>query len=504
VNSLLDASNSTGAILDAPVFEINAPDNLVGQTIGQRYLIEEKLGGGGMSQVYVAFDLNLQHQRVVIKVLSSELVQDAYARQKFEQEVEALIRIKHPNVVRVRDSGSLRDGKPYIVMDHVEGETLRSQINDGMDLKRAASILQQIGAALAHVHEKGIFHRDLKPENVMLTSGDDSVVLLDFGIAKVQDSLVAATTVPGIAPGTLVYMSPEQLRGEEITAASDIYSMGVLADEMISGARPFDPASPPDLLDLQRKGVRQFPKHVPSQARHLIRRALSFNPQNRNQNAKEFGDKLASALLNPTKSEIDLRAIAKVFGGLVILTALSFGIYKYCHSGPNHIFTYFLTVQQDGKNHQSNGEETFHNADKFRLNVETPVSAYIYVFTEGSPQSSDTNFRMIFPNQTINNGSAALGPNQPIQLEWMTFPDTAGAENFWFVWSSTEVPQLESVKTVVFKYPQGALTDQNLEQVKEFLRTQPLATIYHYKETQIAKPRGKRDPLVAFTQFKHD
>src|ERR1043166_1371532 len=92
VNSLLDASNSTGAILDAPVFEINAPDNLVGQTIGQRYLIEEKLGGGGMSQVYVAFDLNLQHQRVVIKVLSSELVQDAHARQKFEQKVEALIR----------------------------------------------------------------------------------------------------------------------------------------------------------------------------------------------------------------------------------------------------------------------------------------------------------------------------------------------------------------------------------------------------------------------------
>src|SRR5689334_21583721 len=247
VKSLLDAGNSTNHILDDPVFEINASDDLVGQTIGERYLVAEKLDGGGMSQVYVALDLNLQRQRVVIKVLSSELVQDSYARKKFEQEVDALVRIKHPNVVRVRDSGRLRDGKPYIVMDYVEGETLRSQINDGMDLKRAASILQQIGAALAHVHEKGIFHRDLKPENVMLTSGDDSVVLLDFGIAKVQHSLVAPTTVIDVIPGTLVYMSPEQLRGDkDITFASDIYSMGVVAYEMIFGERPFE---------VQHKGI---------------------------------------------------------------------------------------------------------------------------------------------------------------------------------------------------------------------------------------------------------
>ena len=156
-----------------------------------------------MSQVYAALDLNVQRERVAIKVLSHALVQDSYSRQKFEQEVEALVRIKQ--VVRVRDSGELPDGKPYFVMDYVEGHTLKSQLeSDAIDLKRAASILKQIGAVLTHVHEKGIVHRDLKPANVMLTSGDDSVVLLDFGIAKVKDSLVAPDTIIDVIPGTLV------------------------------------------------------------------------------------------------------------------------------------------------------------------------------------------------------------------------------------------------------------------------------------------------------------
>src|SRR6185369_3208732 len=144
VNSLLD-SDFADNILEIPVFKINPTRELVGTTIGERYFVERELGGGGMSRVYVALDRNLQHQRVVIKVLSSEFVQNAYARKKFEQEIEALRRIHHTNVARVFDAGTLPDGKPYIVMAYVEGNTLRSQIKSaGMDLKCAASILQQI------------------------------------------------------------------------------------------------------------------------------------------------------------------------------------------------------------------------------------------------------------------------------------------------------------------------------------------------------------------------
>src|SRR6185369_1404688 len=131
-------------------------------------------------------------------------------------------------------------------------------------------------------------------------------------------------------------------------------------------------------------------------------------------------------------------------------------------------FTYWLNVQErDGKDYKparkSHGEEPFRNGDKFQLNVETPVPAYLYVFQEASPGSGDINFRMLYPNKAINNGSAGLGPNQPIQFEWMTFPDITGTENFWFVWSLTPVPQLDSVKT-------EALTDQSLIAVRQFLQ----------------------------------
>jgi serine/threonine protein kinase len=470
-----------------------------------------------MSRVYVAHDLNLQNLAVVIKVLSHSLLEDQYALQKFEQEVEALLRMNDPNVVRVLDTGKLPDGRPYIVMSYVEGETLRSQLTeDGMDLRRAASILKQIGTALTHVHEKDVFHRDLKPENIILKTGTDSVVLVDFGIAKVKDSLIAPTTVTGVSAGTLGYMSPEQLRGEEITAASDIYSMGVIAYEMIFGGRPFDPASTPDLLDLQRKGIGKLPQKVSTKAQHIIRRALSFDPKYRYRNAKEFGDKLADALVTPGKPSLDPSVVAKAFGGLLVLALVSYGVYKvykYFFDDYNRSFSYWLEVQkvQDGKDYQapfpSHGKDIiFENGDKFRLNVRSPVPGYIYVMKERPPVPNEISFTMIYPNQTTNNGLASVGANQPVQFEWMTFSCPPGDENFWIVWSTTPVSELESAKVEAFKHPDGGLTDSTLVAVKEFLKAKQLetkVTIYHYERDQTAVPRGKSDILVALAQFKH-
>src|ERR1044071_7112147 len=368
VNSLLQADDSASGFLDSPVVELSSSsDNLVGATIGERYFVERELNQGGMSQVYFALDLRLQRQAVVIKILSHSLVQEPYARKKFEQEVEALLRTDHPNVVRILDTGKFADGRPYIVMQYVDGDTLRSRItNDGMDLKLAASILKQIGAALEHVHAKGIFHRDLKPENIMLKG--DSVVLVDFGIAKVKDSQIAATTVGGASAGTLAYMSPEQLRGEEITAASDIYSMGLIAYELVTGRRPFKPGSTSHLLDLQRAGVRVRPKHLREdlsiKADSMMLHALKYEPRSRYKSASEFGEKLAHALLEPRRTGIP--TWIKLMSGLIILSLLSFGLFKYFgrtkDAGPNRSFTYWLTVQKmrDGNDYQkafkSNGE----------------------------------------------------------------------------------------------------------------------------------------------------
>ena len=326
VTSLLRADDAADGFLESPVFELGLkvisssnrnhgstpvaePDeSLVGTTIDGRYLVERELGHGGIGKVYLARDVTLHHRRVVIKVLLQASLDDPYVVTKFRQEVEALSRIDHPNVVSVLGAGKLRDGKPYIVMQYVDGVNLRSQIpSEGMDLERAALILKQIGAALDDVHEQRIFHRDLKPENIMLQflkGGKELVKIVDFGIAKVKDSVVAPSTVNKVPVGTVLYMSPEQLRGgERITAASDIYSMAVIAYEMITGRRPFNPSSAPQLLEMHREGVRLNPidlrPNLSTEARAILLRALSFDPAARYQNAAEFGDHLARALIGP-------------------------------------------------------------------------------------------------------------------------------------------------------------------------------------------------------------
>lgn len=324
LTTLLEADDSSAGFLESPVsglvLKIISSDSrntssdpnffsvsLEGSTVDQRYLVERALGHGGMGKVYFARDLTLHHRPVVIKVLLNASVQDAYVVRKFRQEVEALARIDHPGVVGVLGAGELPEGRPYIVMQYINGVTLRSQIpSEGMELERAALILQQAGAALDDVHEKGIFHRDLKPENVMLQTlknGAELVKLVDFGIAKVKDSVVAPSTVERVSVGTVLYMSPEQLRGgERITAASDVYSLGVISYEILTGRRPFNPTSAPQLLEMHREGVRVKPVdlrvNLSTEAQAIILRALSFERADRYQSAAEFSDSLARALMD--------------------------------------------------------------------------------------------------------------------------------------------------------------------------------------------------------------
>jgi serine/threonine protein kinase len=533
VEALLAADDSLEDFLEQPVCELGfngfstedaAPDNLVGSTVDGRYLIERELvPRGGFSKVYAARAVELNSKLVCIKVLLRDFVEDSYVRRKFTQEVAALSRIDHPGVVGVLGSGELPDGRPYIAMQYVEGETLRSQIpSEGLDLERAASILRQIGVALEHVHQKDIFHRDLKPENIMLKRETDSVVLLDFGIAKVKESLIAQTTVNESTAGTLRYMSPEQLRGEEITAASDIYSLGVIAYELVTGRLPFNPRSRDELIQMQRAGVRVKPIHlreISSNAQDIMLRALLPDPKARFQNAREFGDKLANALLESRVGKGRGELIKAVKSSLVVLlavTLLCFGIYIYLKftedTRPSRSMRYWLTVQQvrDEKDYRdpykSNGEETFEQGDKFQLSVLTPQPGYLYVLNEGPLELTDTNFTMIFPRSAANNGSATLGANQTVQSEWKTFRGPPGAENFWLVWSPSPVPQLELAKAEAFRHPRGGLSGQNLVEVKDFLRLKKSelgVKVLHYEASQTAIATTKNEMVVTLVQFKH-
>src|SRR4051812_29249395 len=290
--------------------------NLSGQLLDDRYQIEKELGHGGVGVVYLARDRKLHDKRVVIKVLLDKSLDNSWVVQKFQQEKEALARVDHPGVVGILDTGELPDGRPYLVMQFIDGVTLRSQIkSEGMPLDRAAEVIKQIGRALTVAHEKGIFHRDLKPENIMLQSfagGEEQVKIIDFGIAKLKNSTVAPSTMAGATAGTVAYMAPEQLSGRPTSATTDIYAFGAIAYEMLTGRKPFNPETGFELLEMQRRGVRVTPTDLrpalSESANELILRALSFDASVRLTSAREFGDALAHALADElTVDQKDVR-----------------------------------------------------------------------------------------------------------------------------------------------------------------------------------------------------
>lgn len=519
LHELVSVGASLGDFLNAPVAELRLTppiENLIGTKIKERYLIDRELGRGGMGQLYLASDQNLNGRPVVVKFLLRELMENADALRRFKQESKALSLIHHPNVVEVLDTGEF-EGRPFFVMQYVDGDTLEQRIpKEGMRLEHAASILKQIGAALEHVHGKGVLHRDLKPTNIMLRRGSDSVVLVDFGIAKVFNAGDAEITATGVSAGTLMYMSPEQINAEEVTAASDIYSMAVVAYEMVTGRRPFEPVPLSRVLELKRKGPQVKPvvlrPKLSHKAQNEILRGLSFKPAARYQNAKQFGDQLAQALVEVRP---DRKTWIKVPMMVLAVVLLSFGIYKYwpwrVAQPPNRSFHYFLTVQQTRNGepyltpYKSHGEEIFYSGDNYRLTVTTPVDAFVYVFHDGSPKENGASFKMIFPRKATNDGSASLGADKSIDSEWMTFEGPPGVENFWLVWSTTPVAEMESVRKEAFDH-NGGLSGDTLVRVKEYLTTKETeinATTFNYNDNQNAVVRARRDLLVALAQFRH-
>ena len=286
--------------------------SLIGSLLDGRYLVKRKLGQGGFGVVYLASDEKMMSRPVVVKCLHDAETGNEWSLKKFKQEMEALARIDHPSIVGVFDTGQLPDGKPYIVMQYVDGCSLRSLITpEGMDFWRAANIIRQIGRALSTAHDRGILHRDLKPENIMvqtLGDGEEQVKIIDFGIAKVKNSVVSSTSAGDRTVGTIAYMSPEQLSAGQVSPASDVYCFAVIAYEMLTGRRPANPESAYQLLEMQRSGVRVKPidlrPGIPELAQAIILKGLSFDPKARHQRARDFADLLASVLVGDDEQTV--------------------------------------------------------------------------------------------------------------------------------------------------------------------------------------------------------
>jgi class 3 adenylate cyclase/tRNA A-37 threonylcarbamoyl transferase component Bud32 len=266
-----------------------------------RYRIERELGRGGFGVVYLARDEQLHARQVVVKVLLNRDLDDAWVLKKFRGEVEALARIDHPSVVAALDTGQLPDGTPFLVMQHVNGITFRAAMTNGvLTLGVLAELVRQIGRGLAAAHALGVIHRDLKPPNVMIQQtgpGEWLAKIIDFGIATVRSGGKASADKTVIA-GTIAYMAPEQLAGKPV-AASDVYALGAMMYEALTGRLPFFPESPLELYALQREGVQRRPselnRQLPASVDEVLLATLAFEADLRPGPA-EFADALARAL----------------------------------------------------------------------------------------------------------------------------------------------------------------------------------------------------------------
>ena len=289
----------------------NPPDRRINTVLDGRYLVERELGHGGFGTVYLASDNKVISRKIVVKVMHSEELANDWRKKKFRQELEALARINHPSVIGVLDCGETLDGCPYIVMQYIDGVSLRSLLTpEGLPFGRVANLIKQIGRALTAAHEAGILHRDLKPENIMVQTSQDEeyVKVIDFGVAKVRNSIIDTSTARDVAVGTIAYMSPEQLNAQPVIPASDIYAMGIIAYEMLTGKRPLNPESSYQLLDMQKLGVRVKPcdlrTGLSAPAEKIILKALSYNPEERYERARDFGDSLSNALLQDNEQTL--------------------------------------------------------------------------------------------------------------------------------------------------------------------------------------------------------
>jgi serine/threonine protein kinase len=282
---------------------------MIGKTISH-YKIEELLGKGGMGVVYLARDIRL-NRPVAIKVLKPELTADPDRLRRFFQEARSAAAVTHPAIAQVYDVDTI-DGTTFIVMEYVAGQTVRRLVtNRELDLLGSVEIAIQVAEGLGHAHKANIVHRDIKSDNIMVTR-DGYAKILDFGIAKLledeaeeakketsQDLSSTKTlmqTKAGTLMGTVAYMSPEQARGQSVSQASDVFSLGIVIYEMITGELPFKGDSPLDTMHSiafdEARPVTVARKNLPPELNRIITRCLRKNPRSRYPNAGVLADDL--------------------------------------------------------------------------------------------------------------------------------------------------------------------------------------------------------------------
>ena len=280
---------------------------LAGETLDSRYVVTRKIGEGGMSFVYLADDV-LRKEPVAIKILSPSLSQDRTAMARLRREAELGGKLAHPNVCHIIRLGETSNGLVYVVMPFVEGELLCDVTNRAQQLPLALTVryITDIAAGLQVAHELGIVHRDLKPENIMISrksDGSERAIVMDFGLAKERQvsAEIKKLTATGIVLGTPEFMSPEQLRGKPLDARTDVYSLGLMAYEMLTGKLPFPGRTQQEIMIARLKSeptpirAARPDLELPVAVEKVLLRSMEREPAERYQSAPEFAAALADA-----------------------------------------------------------------------------------------------------------------------------------------------------------------------------------------------------------------
>ena len=294
--------------------DLGAPrSEFIGKSLAGKYRLEEHLGSGGMCDVYRATHEAMGKQ-VAVKLLNPSLAADPAIAERFEQEARAASRIHHPHAINMMDYGIAEDGTPFIVMEFVRGITLGELLskNGALSVERAANILRQAAGALTAAHSVGVIHRDIKPDNIIIAEydGSDWVEVVDFGVAKILEDVNRRTSLTGanIIVGTPRYMSPEQCEEKPVDARSDIYSLGIVLYEMLSGEAPFKGDSSTRLLVAHAQEppepLRNKRPDLSPELEAVVMSALEKDPSRRPQEASEFATRFqqAAGLAQPANS----------------------------------------------------------------------------------------------------------------------------------------------------------------------------------------------------------
>lgn len=362
-----------------------------GSVFAGKYKILERLGIGGMGVVYKTEDTKLK-RTVALKFLSPELTQNERARERFVHEAQAASALDHPNICTIHEIDETEEGQMYIAMAFYTGESLKEKLVKGpLTLKETLDIAIQVSKGLAKAHEHDIVHRDIKPANIMMTD-DGLVKIVDFGVAKLSGS--TRVTRDGTTVGTAAYMSPEQARGEEVDQKTDIWSLGVVLSEIVTGEPPFkgenEQAILYSILNREHGTVKGLDTAVPKELEQIIRRALAKDPKKRFSSAKEMGMTLEALKLKlitgatlPTRTVMFRRSPRRVLiGSAVAVLVLTTVFVTWMLTRPSLAFNErdkLLVADVDNQTEDS----VFDMALQTAIEADLQQSSYAAIFDKG-------------------------------------------------------------------------------------------------------------------------